>query len=184
MIARNCFGLLQQGRHRIKTSYGLSKPVYGNEDPEEPIVGIFQGNGVRPSLWCLMSNVVIKDCKRNRYGTTISTAISRKITSLLGFVFVDNADLTTAASIAHTSKSEMIYKMQVLMTHLCGCIRATGGYIALTKTRWFLTSFSFGQELIRNTKQKILSSATSRSGMKKAMGILSQGKSLQLRSSL
>ena len=27
------------------------------------------------------------------------------------------------------------------MTHWCGCIRATGGYIAPVKTRWFLISF-------------------------------------------
>ena len=157
--------------------------MYGNEDPEEPIAGIGQGNGMGPSLWCLMSSVVIKDCKRNGHGTTIITAISRKIASLLGFAFVDDADLTTAASNAQTSGTEMIHRMQALMTHWCGCIRATGGYIAPVKTKWFLISF-FGRELIGNTRQKILSRATSRSQMKKATSILSPGKSLQLRSSL
>ena len=140
-ITRNCFRPLQQGRHRIKTGYGLSKPVNGNEDPEEPIAGIGQGNSMCPSLWCLMSSVIIKDCKRNGHGTTIITAISRKIASILGFAFVDNADLTTAASNAHTSVTEMIHKMHALMTHWCGCIRAIGGYIAPVKTRWFLISF-------------------------------------------
>ena len=105
-IARNCFQVLQQGRHRIKTGYGLSKPVYGNEDPQEPIEGIGQGNGMGPSLWCLMSIIVIKDCKQNGHGTTIITAISRKIASLLGFAFVDDANLTTAASNAQTSGTE------------------------------------------------------------------------------
>ena len=82
-----------------------------------------------------MSSVVIKDCKRNGHATSIITAISRKIASLLGFMFVDDADLTTAASNAHTTGTEMIEKMQALMTHWCGCIRATGGYIAPAKTR-------------------------------------------------
>ena len=44
MIARSCFRPLQRGRHQIKTGYGLLKPVYGNEDTEEPIAGIGQGN--------------------------------------------------------------------------------------------------------------------------------------------
>ena len=148
MIARSYFRPLQLGRHRIKTSYGLSKPVYGNEDPQEPIAGIGWGNSMGPSLWCLMSSVLIKDCKQNGHGTTIITAISRKIASLLGFAFVDNADLTTAASYAHTSGTEMIHKMQALMTHWCGCIRVTGGYIAPIKTRWFLISFFLDGNLL------------------------------------
>ena len=40
-----------------------------------------------------------------------------------------------------TSGVEMIQKMQALMTEWCGCIWATGEYIAPAKTRWFLTSF-------------------------------------------
>ena len=62
-IARNCFQVLQQGRHRIKTGFGLLKPVYGNKDPQKPIAGIGQGNGMDPSLWYLISSIIFKDCK-------------------------------------------------------------------------------------------------------------------------
>ena len=50
-IARNLFLVLQQARHSIKTGYGVLKPVYGNEDANNPIAGIGQGNGLGPSLW-------------------------------------------------------------------------------------------------------------------------------------
>ena len=60
---------------------------------------------------------------------------------LLGFAFVDDADLVTAANNAYTSGVEMIQKMQALMTEWCGCICTTGGLIAPAKTRWFLVSF-------------------------------------------
>ena len=80
-------------------------------------------------------------CTGMRHCTTIITAISRKISPLLGFAFVDDTDLTTAASNAQTFGTELIHRMQALMTHWCGCIRATGGYIAPAKTRWFLISF-------------------------------------------
>ena len=108
LIARNCFRVLQQGRHRIKTGFGLSKPVYVNEDPEEPIARIGQGNGMGPSLWCIMSSVVIKTCKRKDHGTTITTPISKKISSILGFAFMDDADLVTAARHGCTSGVKMI----------------------------------------------------------------------------
>mmetsp|Transcript_8266 Transcript_8266/g.8103 ORF Transcript_8266/g.8103 Transcript_8266/m.8103 type:complete len:260 (+) Transcript_8266:184-963(+) len=85
MIARSMFRPLQRGRHRIKTGYGLSKPVYGNEEPEEPIAGIGQGNGTGPSVWCLISTIVIKDCKKYGHATSITTVITRKVASLLGF---------------------------------------------------------------------------------------------------
>ena len=103
-----------------------------------------------------MSSVVIKDCKQNGHGTTINTAISRKIATLLGFAFVDDADLITTASNAHTSGTEMIHNMQALMTHWCGCVRDTGGSITPIKTRWFLISFFWtnahtsGTEMIHN----------------------------------
>ena len=60
-VAMMIFIVLQQARHSIKTGYGLSKFVYGNED--EPIAGIGQGNGIGPALWCLISTIRIKMCK-------------------------------------------------------------------------------------------------------------------------
>ena len=91
-----------------------------------------------------MSSVVIKTCKRKGHGTTFITPISKKIASLLGFAFVDDADLVTAARNACTSSAEMIQKMKAFMTEWCECIRATGGYIAPAKTRWFLIFFWTG----------------------------------------
>ena len=77
-------------------------------------------------------------CKRRGHGTTFTTAITRTEVSLLGFAFVDDADLVSAANDVHTTGEEMIAKMQALMTDWCGGIRATGGLIAAAKTRWLL----------------------------------------------
>ena len=99
-----------------------------------------------------MSSVVIKICKQKEHGTTITIPISKKIASLLRFAFVDDADLVTAARNTCTSDVEMIQKMQALMTEWCGCIRATGGYIAPAKTRWFLIFFWTGTNWEYETK--------------------------------
>ena len=78
-VATNLFRILQQARHCIKTGYGVSKPVYGNEDKNKHIAEIAQGNGMGPSLWCLISTTIIKTCKRKGHGTTITTPISKNI---------------------------------------------------------------------------------------------------------
>ena len=67
------------------------------------------------------------------------------VISLIGFTFVDDADLMTAANNAHTSGETMFEKMQSLMTNWCSEVRATGDLIAPTKTRWFLVAF-FGKD--------------------------------------
>ena len=66
MLVVNLFLVLQQARHCIKTDYGLSKPVYGNKDENEPIAGISQSNGLGPALLCLISTIIINCCKRKR----------------------------------------------------------------------------------------------------------------------
>ena len=150
-VATMMFLVLQQARHSIKTGYGLSKPVYGNL-----FAGIGQGNGIGPALWCLISTIIIKMCKRRGHGTTITTTMSRTEVSLLGFAFVDDADLVSATNNVHTTGKEMIAKMQALMTDWCGGIRATGGLIAAAKTRWFLlSSYWDGLDWQYHTKESI-----------------------------
>ena len=140
IITRILFRVLQQARHRIKTGYGVSWSVYGNDDKNEPIAGIGQSNVLGPSLWCLISTIIIKKCKKG-HGTTITTPTSKKILPFFGFAFVYNADLVTTANKAYKSDAEMIQKMQTLMTKWCDCIPTTGGPIASAKTRWLLVSF-------------------------------------------
>ena len=67
----------------------------------------------------------------------------------------------TAANNAHTSDKMMIEKMQSLMTDACGGIRATGGLIAPTKSRWFLVAFFWdGLDWYYKTKDSLTSNIT------------------------
>ena len=75
-IARTLFQVLQRAKHSIKTGYGVSAPVYSNED--SAIAGIGQGNGLGPALWALISTIIIKMCKAKGHGMTIVTSISKK----------------------------------------------------------------------------------------------------------
>jgi hypothetical protein len=61
VLARSLFKTLQTADHHIKTGYGRSDKAYGNNDEEEPHQGIGQGNGLGPTLWALLSSILIKN---------------------------------------------------------------------------------------------------------------------------
>ena len=50
-VATTLFDVLQKAKHKIKTGYRVSSPVYGDE--ETAISGIGQGNGLGPALYQL-----------------------------------------------------------------------------------------------------------------------------------
>ena len=52
MIARNLLRVLQQACHRIKTSYGVLRPIYGNEEVNELLLGL-----IRVTDWALHSSI-------------------------------------------------------------------------------------------------------------------------------
>ena len=64
MITCTLFLVLQRARHSMKRGYGVLKPVFENEDPNNPIGGIGQGNGIGPSLWYLISTIILSCCRR------------------------------------------------------------------------------------------------------------------------
>ena len=47
-VVSTLFDVLQKAKHKIKTGYGVSAPVYGDE--ATTISGIGQGNGLGPAL--------------------------------------------------------------------------------------------------------------------------------------
>ena len=137
--ARILFQVIQKAMHSIKTGYGVSDHVYGNKII--PLAGCGQGNGLGPTLWALISSVVIDMCKEAGHDIEIATAITKMILSLMGFAFVDNADLAQAAPDQDTSKAEMINDFQEFMERWEGGIRASGGAICQNKTKWFLIDY-------------------------------------------
>jgi hypothetical protein len=63
VLARSLFETLQKADHHIKTGYGRSDKAYVNNDEPEPHQGIGQGNGLGPTLWALLSSILIKNMK-------------------------------------------------------------------------------------------------------------------------
>ena len=75
-VATTLFGILQKAQHKIKTGYGVSAPIYGDE--QSTISGIGQGKRLGPALWVLISFIIIKMCKAKGHGMKVTTPISKK----------------------------------------------------------------------------------------------------------
>ena len=105
-VATTLFTVLQKACHKIKTGYGVSNPVYGNE--ETAISGISQSNGLGPALWVLISSVILKMCKAEGHDMKVTTPISKQDVSLLGFTFVNDVDLGSGVNNVHTTGITMM----------------------------------------------------------------------------
>jgi hypothetical protein len=67
VLAQSLFETLQTADHHIKIGNGRSNKAYGNHDEPEPQQGIGQGNGLGPTLWALLSSILIKYMKRHNH---------------------------------------------------------------------------------------------------------------------
>ena len=57
-VCRIIFETLQKACHHIKTGFGRSKAIYGNE--QIPVSEIGQGNDLRPTLWAIISTILFR----------------------------------------------------------------------------------------------------------------------------
>ena len=138
-VATTLFEVLQKAQHKIKTSYGVSDPVYGKK--ESAISGIGQSNGLDPALWAFINSIIFEMCKARGHGTVVTTSVSKEDVSLLGFAFIYDADLVSGAENIYTTCTTMIAWFQALKTCQNDGILATGGLIGPEKSCWFLTAF-------------------------------------------
>ena len=150
-VATTQIGVLQKAKYKIKTGYGVSTPVYGDE--ETAISGIGQDKGLSPVLWALISPIIFKMCKAKGHGINATTAISKQEISFMGFAFVDDIDLVADAEDVNTPGATMIARFQAITTCWNGGIRISGGLIVPEKTQWFWISFYWdGWDLVYHTK--------------------------------
>ena len=127
-LAHSLISTLQKAVHHIKTGYGRSGPVYGDEDI--PTSGIGQGNGLGPTLWALISSKLLQMMHEAGHGVRITSALTSTIISLVGFAFVDDTDLFCAGTSSTTTGEELSPEFQAALDRWAGGLRATGGALA------------------------------------------------------
>ena len=79
--------------HSVRTSFGDSKETYGGAEWRFPPHSNIQGKGDSPMTWAAISTVLFLAIQEKNYGGVFRAPITKLLTTLAGFAFVDDTDL-------------------------------------------------------------------------------------------
>jgi hypothetical protein len=161
VLARSLFETLQTADHHIKTGYSRSDKVYGNYDEPEPHQGIGQGNGLGPTLWALLSSILIKNMKRHNHGVKLRSALTLSLISIVCFAFVDNIDLVISGQFRHSTGKESCEEFQSALDRWFRSLIASGGALCPLNSFCYLIDFHWnGTDFEYRTKDDMPGSFT------------------------
>ena len=140
------FLVIQNMTHHIRTAFGDSSCTYGPNPPgAHPYMGVLQGNGAAGTSWTAVSSVIFAAMKSLGYGYAAQMAITWTVFHLLGFAFVDDANIIHSGSSNTTPACQVLTEMQAVLDHWDGLLRATGGALEKSKSYWYLLDYAFHQ---------------------------------------
>lgn len=94
---RLMFETIQKAVHVIAIENNLSTESYDGQQVYPPLHGLGQGNGAAPTIWLMVSAVVVRMLRKQGNGLHLMSALSRQVQSIVGFMFVDDLDLMDEA---------------------------------------------------------------------------------------
>jgi hypothetical protein len=136
------FATLQQATHRVSTAFGISKSSYGGKR-DVPLQGVGQGNGAGPTIWAVISTILIAAMATQGHGFNLLSAITGILMSFVCYAFVDDTDVIHSAESTDTPGEEVIQEMQGVLDRWGGLLRATGGAIVPSKSYWYAIDFKW-----------------------------------------
>jgi hypothetical protein len=136
---------LQDMKHTICRAFGDSTDSYGGEAWTMPLPpqGIYQGNGIGPTAWLIISSNLLDIMRQLGYGAFCKTALSGDTLDMAGFLYVDDTDLTQSQTPTMTTTEEVLEKIQEGLDTWEGLIKASGGALSNDKSCWWYVDFSF-----------------------------------------
>ena len=144
---RTLFETLQEAVHHISTAFGVSEDSYGGKSLREImemiLQGIGQGNGAGPTVWDMISTVIIEKMIDLGYGSKFATALSDRVIEVMCFSFIDDADLGYCASEYKRSAEELTESLQDIINTWEGLLAATGGALVPSKSFFYLIDFKW-----------------------------------------
>jgi hypothetical protein len=135
------FSTLQNLEHTIRTAYGDSEETYGGHLWVIPMQGVHQDNGAGPLIWAVVSSPLLDIMREEGFGTFFKTSISSQAIRFVGYAFVDDTYLIQTSKDGTETGDEMREQMQAGVDLWEGIIDATGGALAVEKSRWWLIDF-------------------------------------------
>ena len=125
--------------HSNQIGFGVSRLLYGNEHP--PLQGTGQGNGIVLTCFGLLSCKMFHCMEHASHGLQILAAISLILLRIVGFAFVDDADLNEGAPDVNKSPKYLVSPFQKALNRWSGLLCATGGSLVSSKSQWWLIGY-------------------------------------------
>lgn len=132
------FETIQKAVHSIAIENNLSKDVYDAAELKKPIHGLGQGNGAAPMIWVMVSAILVKILQKKGHGLQLLSALSNTLTSVTGFMFVDDLDLVESSISPWADDTSITQRMQSTVSRWAGILRASGGKLEPSKSFWYL----------------------------------------------
>ena len=134
--------------HCIRTSFGDSEDTYGGLGWSHPPHGTIQGNGASPLIWAAVSTVLFLALKQKNYGGAFHAPITRMLTQMAGFAYVDDTDLIQTKRLASDSIEDIVDELQGSLDVWQGTLRATGGALDCddpNKSYWYSIDYEWNK---------------------------------------
>ena len=123
-----------------RTAWGDSRTYMGGRTTARPLHGLCQGNGAAPACWLMLSSLLMHAYKRQGFGASITSPISRMLLAFMGEMFMDDTDLIVMRPDLRTGE-EVFDELQSSVWNWGINLNATGGGLKGPKCYWWLLDY-------------------------------------------
>ena len=137
------FDTIQQMNHYVWTVFGDFTLSFGGIISGLPFHGVGQGNGAGPAIWAVVSMPLLDLMRAEGYGTVFQMPLSGESIHLVGYAFVDDADIVQPTCSPMDTAADVVHYLQEALACWVGGLTATVGAIVPQKSHWILIDFTW-----------------------------------------
>ena len=137
---------IQMMEHSVRTSFGDSKETYGGAAWRLPPHSNIQGKGDSPMTWAAISTVLFLAIQEKNYGGVFRAPITKLLTTLAGFAFVDDTDLLQTMHHSTDTIEHIVQELQGSLDVWQGTLNTTGGALDCkdpNKSYWYAVDYEW-----------------------------------------
>jgi hypothetical protein len=123
-----------------QTARGDSTTFMGGRGRDNPLQGLFRGNGAAPACWLIISSLLMHGYKKKGFGSRILSPMSGAIIDFLGEIYVDDTDFIITRPDLVSSVNVQDELREAAGAWSAG-LNATGSAINPEKSRWILADY-------------------------------------------
>jgi hypothetical protein len=131
-------------RYYLRTGFGESKQYMGGELSRRRMHGLNQGGRGAPPCWSLVSSLLVKIQRARGHIATVKTPISSIISTIVGFLYVDDCDLYVMNKLIFTNE-DLELRAQESLTDWGRSLMASGGGCKPIKSWGYLLNYSWDE---------------------------------------